>query len=186
MDTRWLVGFIEGEGCFSIGFIKTKDSRFGYQIKAMFAIKITLSEKQVLEEIRTFLGNIGNLYFESSETNRKKGMKNANDSISFRVTKIEELKKIINLLQNEKFVSKQKRQDFDNWVKCINLFENKKHLTKKGFLEIARIREQMHKRKQANKQSFCELRSKTDPCDIYRKTGKIPISCDKCGSYISK
>jgi uncharacterized protein HemY len=113
-------------------------------------------------------------------------MKNANDAVSFRVTKIEELKRIIKLLKKEKFVSKQKRQDFENWVECISILEKKGHFTKEGFLKIAELRGQMHKRKQSNKQSYCELKNQIDPCDIYKSTGKIPINCNKCISNGSK
>jgi len=182
MDSRWLLGFIEGEGCFSVGFIRQKGTPFGYQIKAMFIIKITESEKKVLEKIRSYLGGIGNIYFESCELNRTKGMINANDSVSFRVTHLEELEKIIGLLKKEEFVSEQKRLDFKNWVRCISILKNKKHLTKKGFLEIAYLRSKMHKRKQSNKKGFCEIKNEIEPCEIYKKFGKscANLELNKC------
>ena len=180
MNKQWLLGFIEGEGCFNISFSKLENSKFGYHPRAMFIIKLTESEKDVVEKVRDFLGGIGNIYLESSESSRKSGLENARDCISIRVTKLEELEKIIKLFKDQNFISKQKRQDFENWAKCIQLLKNKKHLEKEGFIEIARLREQMHTKKQSNKKGFCEIRNHMDPCEIYIKENKIPKDCNIC------
>lgn len=184
MDGQWLLGFIEGEGCFNISFIKIKGSKFGYSPRAMFIIKLTASEKEVVEKIRDFLGGIGNIYHESSESTRRIGLKNARDCVSIRVTKLEELEKIAALLKNKDFVSKQKRHDFESWAKCIGLLKNKRHLDEEGFIEIARIREHMHTRKQTNKRGFCELRNHLSPCEVFIKEKILPESCNKC--YVTK
>lgn len=180
MDTQWFLGFVEGEGCFNVSFVKQRGNKFGYQPRAMFIIKLTQSEKDVIEQIRNFLGGIGNIYLESSESTRKSGLKNARDCVSIRITKLEELERIVELLKDETFVSKQKRYDFENWAKCIQLLKNKKHLEIEGFIEIARLRENMHTRKQVNKKGFCEIRNHVDLCDVYIKEQKIPESCNLC------
>ena len=180
MDTQWFLGFVEGEGCFNISFMRHKSNKFGYQPRAMFIIKLTQSEKEVIEKIRDFLGGIGNIYLESSESTRRIGLKNALDCVSIRVTKLEELERIIKLLKDETFVSKQKRRDFENWARCIQLLKDKKHLEKEGFIEIARMRENMHTRKQVNKKGFCEIRNHIDRCEVYIKEQIIPKSCNIC------
>ena len=45
LDPWWIVGFVDGEGCFSISFIKNKTMRFGYQIFTEFVI--TQGEKSL-------------------------------------------------------------------------------------------------------------------------------------------
>ncbi len=183
MHKQWFIGFVEGEGCFNISFTKLENSKFGYHPRAMFIIKLTQSEKEVIEKIREYMGNIGNIYHESSESKRKTGQNNTNDCISIRVTKLEELEKIIKLLENETFISKQKRKDFENWKKCILLIKEKKHFEKEGFLEIARLRENMHTKKQSNKKGFCEIRNHIDKCEIHEKEQRIPDECNICYSY---
>lgn len=184
MDINWVTGFIEGEGSFSILFIKAKTNKFGYQIKPMFAIKLVDSELEVLEKIRQFFGNIGNIYFESNKYGRQKGMKNANDAFSFRVSKLDEVRKITRILRKVNFVSKAKEKAFRNWDECIKIISKKEHLTKEGFLKIAKLRWKMNKRKQYNRKSFCEIRIDVDPCEPYKKTGKIPIKCERCNQSL--
>lgn len=171
------MGFIEGEGCFSISFIRSKTQKLGYQIKPMFVIKLTESEKEVLEKIRIYLGNIGNIYLESSESNRRRGLKNSRDCAGFRVTKLEELQNLIKLLKNQIFISQRKEKDFKNWVKCIEMIENKEHLTKEGFLRIALIRDQIHTTKQSNKKGFCYIKNELEPCYMMKKENSIPENC---------
>ena len=184
MNLDWVTGFIEGEGCFSILFIKAKSNKLGYQIKPMFAIKLVESEVDVLKEIRLFFNNIGNIYFESNSSGRAKRMKNANDSFSFRISRLEEIKELVKKMSGANFVSKEKERDFKKWCKCIEIIDKKEHLSKVGFLKIAKLRESMHKRKQYNKQTFCQIRIDVDPCEIYKKTKKIPKDCDKCNDCI--
>ena len=182
MNKQWLLGFIEGEGCFNISFSKNSSSKRKYGVRGTFVIKLTVSEREVIERIRNFLGGIGHIYIESSEPTRKAGLKNARDCVSIRVTKLEELEYIVDFLKDEKFISKQKRFDFDNWAKCINLIKEKKHLKNKGLIEIAILREQMNSGTPSNRTSFCEIRNNIDPCKELIEKGSIPISCNSCHS----
>jgi len=180
MDKRWLVGFIEGEGCFNISFAKDQSSKFGYRPRGMFIIKLIESEEEVIAEIWDFLGRIGNIYHESSKSTRKIGLKNARDCVSIRVTKLSDLQKIVNLLKDEKFISKQNRQDFEKWAEGIEILRNKEHHTKKGFIRLAVLREQMHTRKHPTKKDFCELRNIVEICDPHKEFKGIPKECDIC------
>jgi len=180
MNKQWLVGFIEGEGCFNISFVKQAGSKFGYQPKATFIIKLTQSERAVIEQIRGFLGGIGNIYNESSESTRRRGLKNARDCVSIRVTKLDELLEIIEFLKNESFISEQKRRDFEKWARCVQLLKEKKHFSKEGFVEIARLREQMHTMVHVKKKGFCELRNLVDPCEVYAKNKNTLRTCNSC------
>jgi hypothetical protein len=48
----WLLGFLEGDGCFSFSGVKPR-----------LSIQLTLSEKPVLVAINTFFGGIGSLFW---------------------------------------------------------------------------------------------------------------------------
>ena len=100
--------------------------------------------------------------------------------ILYKQLKLEELETIVELFKDETFISKQKRHDFEKWAECIQLLQNKKHLENEGFIEIARLREQMHTRKQSNKRGFCEIRNYIGPCEEFIKKKRIPKSCNIC------
>ena len=168
MNLDWVGGFIEGNGSFSIGFIKSSSTKLKYQIKPVFVLKIPKSEMAVLEKVRGFFGGIGNIYYDMGE------------NVSFRVTKLDEVKNIVNLLKNARFVSENKKRDFENWVRCIRLIEKKEHLTKDGFLKIALIRDAIHKKQLWNKKNYCVIKNNVDPCEIYLKEKKIPDNCGIC------
>jgi hypothetical protein len=174
MNKNWLLGFVEGEGCFSIIIKKGKNYAQGYQVHADFSIKSTASERETLELIRNFLGEVGHIYHQDS----KKKFLNTHPEAIFKVTKLEEIKKIVDFFKDLQFISQSKKQDFENWCKCIELIEDKQHLTKEGLLKISYIRDKIHKRKQWNKQNYCMIKSDVDPCEIYLKKKEIPINCN--------
>ena len=68
----WVVGFVDGEGCFSIGVVRQQDRagrrgyRIGYQVVAHeFAVTQGAQSVTALERIREFFG-VGQIVRESS------------------------------------------------------------------------------------------------------------------------
>ncbi|MEK7103244.1 MAG: LAGLIDADG family homing endonuclease, partial [Patescibacteria group bacterium] len=57
----WIVGFTDGEGCFSISVIKNKTTSLGYQVFPEFVITQGAKSLAVLESIRDFF-QCGNIY----------------------------------------------------------------------------------------------------------------------------
>src|SRR5215210_2867750 len=63
----WVVGFVDGEGCFSIGFVRQPDRagragyRTGYQVVHRFAVTQGVSSASALEELEEFFG-VGRIY----------------------------------------------------------------------------------------------------------------------------
>ncbi len=180
IDKNWLLGFIEGEGCFCIVLKKAGKRNQYYQITADFTIKLTESERPLLEKIRSYLGGIGHIYFQGSDPSRKKGLVNARDCVAFKVTKLSEVKKIVDFLRSLDFVSHSKKAEFEIWKECIHLMEKGEHLTRDGLLKIALLREKAQKRKQWNKKSFCQFRNELEKCSEFIKYNKIPDNCDIC------
>src|SRR5438034_7494760 len=58
----WVIGFVDGEGCFSIGFVRQpsrtsrKGYRAGYQVFHRFIVTQGERSRQCLEELRAFFG----------------------------------------------------------------------------------------------------------------------------------
>src|SRR2546426_9900482 len=58
----WVIGFVDGEGCFSIGFVRQADRvgrkgyRAGYQVFHRFVVTQGVKSVEGLEELRDFFG----------------------------------------------------------------------------------------------------------------------------------
>ena len=58
----WVIGFVDGEGCFSIGFVRQpnrpgrKGYRTGFQVSHEFAVTQGASGIACLEDLREFFG----------------------------------------------------------------------------------------------------------------------------------
>ena|SRR3989338_5253858 len=170
VSKQWLLGFIESAAVFSI-IIKKSKNTLGQQVVADFTIKLPGSEVGILEKIQQVL-QAGNIYYRNKETK---------DEAMLKATKLEEVKKIINLFKPTDFLSETKRKKFELWSQCICLIENKQHLTKEGILEIALLRDLLNRSKnQWNKKKYCHVRLEIDPCHVYQKEKKLPETCQLC------
>src|SRR3989338_11300743 len=166
----WIVGFIDGEGCFSIGFVKQPDRQestrvrrgyaTGYQVAHEFAVVQGARSFKSLEELKSFFG-IGSIYINRRHDNHKE------DLFRYTVTRREDLLNVIIPFFKEYKLQTAKRKDFLLFEKCIKLMQSKKHLKRDGVIEIALISEQMNHRK-----------SRTDLIRILRDKTPSPSSIE--------
>jgi hypothetical protein len=61
LDPWWIVGFVDGEGCFSISRFKNATCKSGYQTLYEFVVTQGERSKKSLEEIQKFF-NCGHIY----------------------------------------------------------------------------------------------------------------------------
>src|SRR3989338_1248769 len=76
----WIVGFVDGEGCFSICFVQQPDRKepsrvrrgykTGYQIFHDFAVTQGAKSLDSLKELKEFFG-VGNIYLNTRYDNHK-------------------------------------------------------------------------------------------------------------------
>ena len=159
-----IMGFVEGEGCFSIGIQKYIDrkprktsKRWGhtnahlFRAAASFRIALTEEDRPVLEEIRKTLG-IGQIYVQKS------ALKNSrlHNSAHYYVESLKDCQTAKEFFQRQKFYTK-KGKDFRLWCQVLELIQNKAYYKKEGLLEICRIRDQMNYLKTKNKRSTKEI-----------------------------
>lgn len=127
ITSNWLVGFLEGEGCFFIELstrrLKTKPDR-----RVECSITIIQKEERILNKIKGFLG--GKVY------------KNTLGRFRF---KIVAYKGVIPFNLNSKiFLLESKKIEFLNWKKIANMVAKKEHLTPEGYEEIKNLRSKMY------------------------------------------
>lgn len=165
MDKKWLLGFIEGSGCFSVVIRKSKN-HVGFQTIADFTLKLPKEQESLLREIRNFLG-VGGLY------------KNKSTAL-LKVTKLEDSKKLVMFFSKQPFLSKSKRNEFRAWKRCVQLMSKGSHHTPEGILEIARLRDEVHHKRLWNKKNYCSLRLELDPCHLATGKAQLPVGCRVC------
>lgn len=139
-DPQWLIGFIDGEGCFIINTqqsISTSGKTLN-KIWLSFYITQHTRDSQLMESIVKYL-DCGKVFKRSSQS-----------AVDFKVMKFEEIiGKVIPFLQKYSLQS-VKQENFLDWVKASNLIENKEDLTAEGLEKIYIIKNGMNK-KEKNK-----------------------------------
>ena len=139
LDPQWIVGFVDGEGCFHIAISRISKMSLGWQV---------LPEFRVVQHQRdTALLNKFKIYFEFGKVGKNHG-----DRQEFRVRGMKNVEKLINFFETYPLKS-CKRKDFELFCKVIQKMKRKEHLTKNGLIEIANIASQMNRKIQRNLES---------------------------------
>ena len=146
----WIVGFVDGEGCFSINFVKQperkellrirKGYKTGYQIAHEFAVVQGEKSLPVLKNLQKFF-KVGGIYINRRHDNHKENL------YRFSGSKRDDLINVIIPFFQENKLKTSKKNDFNLFVKCLKLMMQNKHLTKEGAITIALICEKMNHQK---------------------------------------
>jgi LAGLIDADG endonuclease len=142
----WIVGFVDGEGCFSVGFIKQhgdanrRGYKTGYQVTHEFVV--TQGEQSVacLEDLREFFG-FGQVIINKRYDDHREHL------YRYVVRKRSDLlETVIPFFQSHPLRS-AKRQNFEKFARCVELVSQDRHLSPQGLIEIAEIAESMNRQK---------------------------------------
>jgi hypothetical protein len=142
----WVVGFVDGEGCFSIGFVQQphrtnrRGYRTGYQVSHRFAVTQGVKSITCLEKLQSFFG-VGRISLNRRHDNHREHL--AQYIVERRSELIETI--IPFFRQNPMLSSKQR--DFEKLAMCVELVEQGRHLVPPGLIEIAEIVETMNRKK---------------------------------------
>jgi len=55
LDPWWVVGFVDGEGCFGIYLQKNATMALGYQVELQFTVTQHKDDVQLLKKLQSFL-----------------------------------------------------------------------------------------------------------------------------------
>jgi hypothetical protein len=56
LDARWIVGFVDGEGCFSVSIHENAGAPYGWQLSPVFQVYQHQAHRAVLESLRQHFG----------------------------------------------------------------------------------------------------------------------------------
>ena len=142
----WVIGFVDGEGCFSIGFVRQPnrtDRRgytTGYQVFHRFVVTQGASSASALEELKQFFG-VGRLYTNARHDNHREHLH------QYCVGRRDDLiERIIPFFQAHPLRT-SKHYDFERFTQCMERVSAGLHLTRGGLVEIAQIAQTMNHRK---------------------------------------
>ena len=141
-----MIGFVDGEGCFSIGFVRQgmrtdrSGYRTGYQVSHEFAVTQGASSVACLHELREFFG-VGTVVANRRYDNHREHL------YRFVVRRrIDLLGRIIPFFR-EHPMRTSKQQNFEKFARCVELVAHGRHLSRSGLIEIAEIAQTMNRRK---------------------------------------
>lgn len=138
--TGWLVGFVDGEGCFSCPIYRNLSMRLGWQVQPTFAVVQGGSSREALEEMVRFYG-CGRVYVNRRHDNHRE------DLSRYLVTRFTDLRDVIVPFFEEHPLRTAKRDNFAKFARIIELMDQRRHLTVPGLIEIAEIAQTMNFRK---------------------------------------
>lgn len=134
LSPQYVVGFVDGEGSFSVSTNVHKTLKRKVEIRPEFEIELRADDATILFRIQRTL-ECGKIYFLDY---KRYGWK---PHVKLRVSKISELeKKIVPFFLQHPLQSK-KRQSFSIFKHVVEMVAKKEHLTENGYRKILALRE---------------------------------------------
>ncbi len=126
LEAQWVVGFVDGEGCFFVGINPHPEMSTGYQVLPEFMVVRHERDVQILYALKQFFG--------CGVVRRNHG-----DRMAYRVRKIEHLRERIIPFFEKHPLKTKKHLDFLKFRRVVLLMERNEHLTAEGIEKIRAI-----------------------------------------------
>ena len=140
----WITGFVDGEGCFSINFVRQparhhrKGYKNGYQVMHDFVVTQGSRSLSCLQQLKQFFA-VGNIYLNTRYDNHKEHLH------QYVVRKRSDLLTVIIPFFEKYPLRTAKREDFAKFVTCMRMTETNEHLTREGLLKIVEVAQTMNR-----------------------------------------
>jgi len=149
MDTldfpSWIVGFVDGEGCFSLSFTRRAKLNCKLEVRPSFSVSQKALNKSCLVHMEKFF-NCGTLRYSKRDNCIKYEVRNLDDLY----TKILPFFRKYSLLTS-------KHQDFESWSKAILKIKQGHHLNEMGMRELIELAYTMNSKGDGRKYTKQEL-----------------------------
>jgi len=130
LSADWVVGFVDGEGCFYVGFTNHPEMTIGYQVLPEFRVVQHERDIQVLYGLKAF--------FKNGVVRR-----NHEDRWEIRIRKFDGLVQVVKFFETHNLKTK-KAVDFKKFAKIIHWMEDKRHLSVDGMLKMVQLAKEMN------------------------------------------
>ena len=140
LNSNYVSGLVDGEGCFCITISRHKTKRFGVDPRLEFEIEMIIEDKLLLEKLQETLG-CGRVFVLSYE---RYGWR---PHAKFAVKSQKEIfEKIVPFFIENPLHSKKKK-DFEFFLQAVEIFKAKRHLMPDGIRELREIQSKMNLRR---------------------------------------
>src|SRR5262245_12465161 len=129
LSADWVVGFVDGEGCFFVGINRQPSMKLGWQVLPEFRVVQHEKDIAILEQLQRFFG------FGLVTTNH-------GDRKELRIRGIEQLNKIVEFFKAHPLRT-VKRSSFDSFAEVITIMNRGEHRTEEGLHRIKILASQM-------------------------------------------
>ncbi len=139
----WITGFVDGEGCFSIHFVRQpqrlsrRGYKTGFQVAHEFAVTQGARSVKCLHLLKRNFG-VGHVYLNRRHDNHKE------DLYRFSVVRRNDLMNVIIPFFEKYPLRTSKLYDFTKFAECVRLMNRNVHLSPRGVVRIAEITETMN------------------------------------------
>ena len=131
LEAQWVVGFVDGEGCFYVGINSHPEMKAGCQVLPEFTVVQHERDIQLLYALKQFFG-CGVV------------RRNHADRMAYRVRDAKHLRERILPFFEEHPLKSRKRQDFLKFRRILLLMEQGRHLVPEGVEQIRAIASKMN------------------------------------------
>lgn len=137
VSNDYLAGFVEGEGMFYVGVVRSPETKTGWQVIYFFKVSQNPIGLKILEELKSRL-NCGYIK-ENSQTDP------TDKSLAYIVRDLPNLRdKVVPFFEGKLII---KRDAFEAFKRVLEIVNTKNHLTLNGIKEILDIAYSMNTRK---------------------------------------
>jgi len=142
----WVIGFVDGEGCFSIGFVRQGGGpgrsgyRTGYQVAHEFAVTQGAQSVSCLHELVAFFG-VGQVLANKRYDNHREHL------YRYVVRRRADLIEVIIPFFRRHPMHSSKQRNFEKFAECVKLIDAGHHLSFEGLADIVEIARTMNRQK---------------------------------------
>ena len=137
---QWVVGFVDGEGCFSVPIFVNRTCRLGWQVQPEFAVVQGVKSDSAMHLLKAFFG--------CGHVGRNDRSDNHRESLSrFSVRRRSDLSdRIVPFFEEHPLIT-AKHADFLKFAEVVRLMNEGVHLTMGGLVQIAKISQTMNRQR---------------------------------------
>ena len=132
LESQWIVGFVDGEGCFHVSINRHEEMSVGVQVLPEFTVVQHKRDIQVLYALKA--------YFGCGVVRTNHG-----DRMAYRVRGLEHLMERIVPFFEKHLLKTKKRIDFLKFRRVLMMMQQGDHLIPQGIEEIRKLKEQMNR-----------------------------------------
>lgn len=129
LNPYYLVGLVDGEGCFCVTFNKHKNSRL-LEIRLLFEIELREDDREILERVKETL-NCGSIYYLNYERYKK-----WRPHYKYKVSNFKDIREKVIPFFNQYSLQAKKKRSFELFCRVAELIADKHHLISEGIEEI--------------------------------------------------